>query len=130
MIKDGQIFVTILRTIGSGVPGVSRAGTCWTDEGPNTIGGKQIIIVGEIPLVRPSPYDLSVLNPSKAAKAPPSFRDLAPVHAQRAGQAKCRAWRIFRESVCAAAVHMNPFDFWPNLPKMPFNTVRTKADNI
>jgi len=81
MIKDGQIFVTIFRSIGNGVKRITTSCTCWTDEVPHTIGGKGIIVVGEVPFMRPSPLDLAVLDSSKATKAPLTCRYPASMYA-------------------------------------------------
>ena len=130
MIKNGQIFVAIFRALLSGIAGITTSRSCRTDECPNTIGGKGIIVIREIPFMGPTPTDRAAFHPSKATKSPIPFRYLARVHAQWAGAPICRAWRILRQFVGLATTVMHPFDFWPDFVKVMSNTACTEADHI
>jgi hypothetical protein len=79
MIKDGQIFVTVFRALHVGILGIPATSACWADKISYAIGGKGIIVVRKLPLVRPSAPYLATSYMAYAAKTSPAFRDLTPV---------------------------------------------------
>jgi hypothetical protein len=62
MIEDGKVFVTIFGSFGEGVGWMTAPCPCWADKVPHTIGGKGIVIIGEIPLMGAPTQDLAFFH--------------------------------------------------------------------
>jgi len=87
MIEYGQILITVFRALDSRISGISAARTSRADKVSHTVGGKGIIIVGQIPLMRSSAGDSAVLHLSKSTKSDAVFRDFTVMDTQATGNA-------------------------------------------
>jgi hypothetical protein len=87
MIKYGQILIAVFGTFGSRISGISAARTSGTDKVSHTVGGKSIIIKGQVPFMGSSTGNSTVSNPPKTTKADAVFRNFAVMNAQAAGNA-------------------------------------------
>lgn len=130
MIEDSQILITVFRTVDSRISGVPAARTSRTNKIPHTVGGKGIVIVGQVPLMGSPAENSAVLNPSKATKAHAAFRDFTIMDTQAAGNAVYCMGRIIRKAICFTAAIMNGLDLWPNYVEMLPDTMAAKADGI
>jgi len=130
MIEYGQIPITVFRAFGSGIYRISAARTSRADKVPHTVGGKGIIIVGQIPLVGSPSGDSAVLNPSKSTKADAVFRNFTIMDTHAAGNAVYCIRGILRKAVGPAAAIMNSLDLRPDIVEMRPDTVGAKADGV
>jgi len=130
MIKYGQILITVFRAFGSRISGISAPCTSWTDKVPHTVGGKRIIIVGQIPFMRPPAGNSAVLNSSKSTKAYAVFRNFTVMDTQATGNAVYRIRGILRKAIGPAAAIMNGLDLRPDIVEMRPNTVGAKTDGV
>jgi hypothetical protein len=130
MIKYGQIFITVFRAFGSGISGISAARTSRADKVPHTVGGKGIIIVGQVPFMRSSAGNLSVMNPSKSTKTDTVFRNFTVMDTQATSNAACCIRGINRKIIGPAAAIMDSLNLRPDIVEMHPDAVRTKTDGI
>lgn len=130
MIKYGQILITVFRAFGSRISGISAARTSRADKVPHTVGGKGIIIVGQVPLMRSPAGNSAVSNLSKSTKADAVFRNFTVMDTQATGNAVYRIRGILWEAIGPAAAIMNGLDLRPNIVEMRPNTVGAKTDGV
>lgn len=130
MIEYGQILITVFRTFGSRISGISTARTSRADKVPHTVGGKGIIIVGQIPLMRSPARDSAVLNLSESTKADAVFRNFTVMDTQAAGNAVFCIRGILRKAISLATSIMNGLDLRPDTVKMHSDTSGTKANGV
>ena len=128
MIEYGQILITVFRAFGSRISGISAARTSRADKVPHTVGGKGIVIVGQIPLMRSPTGDSVVLNLSKSTKAYAVFRNFTVMDTQATGNAVYCIWGILRKTINPAAAIMNGLDLRPDIVEMRSDTGGTKAN--
>jgi hypothetical protein len=79
VIEHGEILVSVFRAFRIGIVRIAAACSPCTDEVGYTVRWKWVIVVGKLPLVRPSSHKFSVPNMPHAAKPRFSLRDLTPV---------------------------------------------------
>lgn len=130
MIEYGQILITVFRAIGSRISGISAARTSRADKIPHTVGGKGIIIVGQVPLMRSPAGNSVVLNSSKSTKADAVFRNFTVMDTQAAGNAVYCIRGILRKAIGPTAAIMNGLDLRPDIVEMRPDTVGAKADGV
>ena len=130
MIKYGQILITVFRAFGSRIFGISAARTSRADKISHTVGGKGIIIVGQIPLMRPPAGDSAVFNPPKSTKANAVFRNFTIMDTQATGNAVYCIRGILRKAIGPAAAIMNRLDLRPDIVETRPDTVGAKADGV
>ena len=130
MIKYCQILITVFSTFGGRISRISAACTSRTDKVPHTVGGKRIIIVGKVSLMRPPAGDSAVLNLPKSTKADAVFRNFTVMDTQATGNAVYRIRGILRKSIGPAASIMNSLDLRPDIVEMRPNTVGAKTDGV
>ena len=130
VIEYGQILITVFRAIGSRISGISAARTSRADKIPHTVGGKGIIIVGQVPLMRSPAGNSAVLNPSKSTKANAVFRNFTVMDTQATGNAVYCIRGILRKAIGPAAAIMNGLDLRPDIVEMRPDTVGAKADGV
>jgi hypothetical protein len=130
MIKYGQILITVFSAFGSRIFGISAARTSRADKVPHTVGGKGIIIVGQVPLMRSPAANSAVLNPSKSTKANAVFRNLTIMDTQPTGDAVYRPRGILRKAIGPTAAIMNGLDLRPDIVEVRPDTLGAKADGI
>jgi transposase len=82
MVENGQVFVTMLRTVGDCIFWVTASGAGWTDKSPDTICRKRVVIKRQIPFVRTSAPDLASFYPSETAESNSTFMDTTLVKAE------------------------------------------------
>jgi hypothetical protein len=87
LIKYGQILIVVLRSFGSRISGIPAARTSRADNISHTVGGKKVIIVGQVPLMRSSAGNSAVSNPSEPTEADAVFRDFTVMDTQATGDA-------------------------------------------
>jgi len=130
IVKDGQVFITILRPVGNGISRVAGPLTTGTDKIRYTVRGKGIMVIRQVPFMGSSSLEFSGFDAAKAAKACAPLRYPAPVDAERTGNTICCTGRSHRKSICPPAVIVNGLDFRPDLLKMRPDTIRTEADHL
>lgn len=130
MIEYGQILITVFSAFGSRISGISAARTSRADKIPHTVGGKGIIIVGQVPLMRSPAGNSAVLNPSKSTKANAVFRNFTVMDTQATGNAVYCIRGILRKAIGPAAAIMNGLDLRPDIVEMRPDTVGAKADGV
>jgi hypothetical protein len=130
MIKYRQIFIAVFRTFGRRISGISAARTSRANEVSHTVGGKGIIIVGQVSLMGSPAENSAVLNPSKSAEADAVFRNFTVMDTQSAGNAVRCIRGIHGKAVGSSAAIMNGLDLRPDIFEMRPDTVGTKADGI
>lgn len=130
IVKDGQVFITILRPVGNGMSRVAGPLTTGTDKIRYTVRGKGIMVTGQVPFMGSSSLEFSGFDAAKAAKACATLGYPAPVDAERTGNTICCTGRAHRKSIFPPAVIVNGFDFRPDLLKMSPDTIRTEADHL
>ena len=128
IIEYGQILITVFRTFGSRISGITTARTSRAYKVPHTVGGKGIIIVGQIPLMRSPAEDSAVLNLSKSTKADAVFRNFTVKETQATGNAVYCIWGILRKTINSSAAIMNSLDLRPDIVEMRSDTSGTKAN--
>lgn len=130
MIEYGQILITVFRTFGSRISGISTACTARADKVPHTVGGKGIIIVGQIPLMRSAAGDSAVMNLSESTKADAVFRNFTVMDTQAAGNAVFCIRGILRKAISLATSIMNGLDLRPDTVEMRSDTSSAKANGV
>jgi hypothetical protein len=130
MIKYGQILITVFSTFGSRISGISAARTSRTDKVPYTVGGKGIIIVGQVPLMRSPTGNSAVLNPSKSTKANAVFRNFTVMDTQATGNALYCIRRILGKAIGPTAAIVNGLDLRPDIVEIRPDTIGAKADSV
>jgi len=130
VIEYGQILITVFRAFGSRISGISTARTSRADKVPHTVSGKWIIIIGQIPLMRPPAGDSAVFNLSKSTKADAVFRNFTVMDTQAAGNAVYCIWGILRKAVSLSASIMNGLYLRPDIVEMRPDTGSTNADSV
>ena len=130
MIKYGQIFITVFRALGCGIFGISAARASGADKVPHTVGGKGIIIEGQVPFMRSPAGNSAVSNPSKPTKTDAVFRNFTVMDTQATGNAVYCIRRILRKPIGPAAAIMNGLDLRPDIVEMRPDTVGAKADGV
>lgn len=130
IIKYCQILITVFRAFGSRISGISAARTSRADKVPHTVGGKGIIIVGQVPLMRSPAGNSAVSNPSKSTKADAVFRNFTVMDTQATGNAVYCIRRILRKAIGPSAAIMNGLDLRPDIVEMRPDTIGAKADGV
>jgi len=130
IVKNGQIFIPVLRPAGDGILRVTAPLTAGAYKIRYTICWEWVIVVREVSFMRPPPPESARFNAAKTAKTSASLRYPAPMNAQTAGYAIRRSGRINGKAVCSTALIMNSLYLRPDFIKMCPDTIGTEADHL
>ncbi len=130
MIKYGQIFITVFRAFGSRISGISAARTSRADKVSHTVGGKGIIIVGQVPLMGSPAGNSAVLYSSKSTKADAVFRNFTVMDTQATGHTVYCIRGILWKVIGPAAAIMNGLNFRPDIVEMRPDATGAKTDGV
>jgi hypothetical protein len=130
MIEHSQILIAVFRAFGSRISGISTARTSRTHKVSYTVGGKRIIIVGQVPFMRSPTGNSFVMNPSKSTKTDTVFRNFTVMDTQATSNAACCIRGINRKIIGPAAAIMDSLNLRPDIVEMHPDAVCTKTDGI
>jgi hypothetical protein len=130
MIKYGQIFITVFRAFGSRISGISAARTSRADKISHTVGGKGIIIVGQVPLMGSPAGNSAVLYSSKSTKAHAVLRNFTVMDTQATGHTVNCIRGILRKVIGPAAAIMNGLNFRPDIVEIRPDATSAKTDGV
>ena len=129
MVEHGQVIMAMLSPFGDSIRGVATACAARTNKVSHAVGGKWIIVIGKIALVRTAAFYGAAFHSTKSAEAHSTFRDSALVHTKLAGDASLCPGRVFRKTIRLPATIVNPLDFRPHCLKIGPDTLHTEAYN-
>ena len=127
MVEYGQVVVAMFSPFGDSILGVATARAARTNKVSHAVGGKRIIVIRKIALVRSAASYGAAFHSTKSAEAHAAFRDPALVHTKLAGDAIFCPGRVFRKTIRLPATIVNPFDFRPHFFKMSPDTICAEA---
>jgi hypothetical protein len=127
MVEHGKVVMAMLSPFGDSIRGVAAAGSARTDKISHAVGGKRIIVIRKISLVRATAFYGAAFHLTKSAEAHTAFRDSAVVHTKLAGDADLCPGRFFRKTIRFSATVVNLFDFRPHFLKMCPDTICAEA---
>jgi hypothetical protein len=128
MVEHGQVIMAMLRPFGDSIRGVATARAAGTNKVSHAVGGKWIIVIRKIALVRTAAFYGAAFHSTKSAEAHAAFRDSALVHTKLAGDTSLCPGRVFRKTIGLPATIVNPFDFRPHLFKIGPDTIYAEAN--
>jgi len=127
MVKDGQVVMPMLGAFGDSIFGVATACAAGTSEISHAVGGKRVVVIRKIALVRTAAFYGAAFHATKSAIAHTAFGDSALVHTKLAGDAGLCPGRLFRKTIRFPGAVVNLFDFRPHFLKMGPDTICAEA---
>jgi hypothetical protein len=127
MVKDGQVVMAMLGAVGDSIFGVATACAARTNKISHAVGGKWVVVIGKISLVRAAAFYGAVFHSTKPAEAHTALGDSALVHTKLTGDAGLCPGRFFRKTIRFPGAVVNPFDLWPHFLKMGPDTICAEA---
>ena len=127
MVEHGQVVMAMLSPFGDSILGVATARAARTNKVSHAVGGKRIIVIRKIALVRTAAFYGAAFHSTKSAEAHAAFRDSALMHTELAGDASLCPGRVFRKTIRLSATIMNPLDFRPHFLKVGPDTICAEA---
>jgi hypothetical protein len=127
MVKDGQVVMAMLGAVGDSIFGVATACAARTNKIPHAVGGKWVVVIRKISLVRAAAFYGAVFHSTKPAEAHTALGDSALVHTKLAGDAGLCPGRFFRKTIRFPGAVVNPFDLQPHFLKMGPDTICAEA---
>ena len=127
MVKDGQVVMAMLGAFGDSIFGVATACAAGTNKISHAVGGKRVVVVRKIALVRAAAFYGAAFHSTKPAEAHTAFGDSALVQTKLAGDTGLCPGRFFRKAIRLPAAIMNSLDFRPNFFKMGSDTICAEA---
>ena len=127
MVKDGQVVMPMLGAFGDSIFGVATACAAGTSEISHAVGGKRVVVIRKIALVRTAAFYGAAFHATKSAEAHTSFRNFALVKTKLAGDAGGCPGRFFRKTIRFPGAVVNLFDFRPHCLKMGSDTICAEA---
>ena len=127
MVKDGQVVMAMLGAFGDSIFWVATACAAGTNKISHTVGGKRVVVVRKIALVRAAAFYGAAFHSTKPAEAHTAFGDSALVQTKLAGDTGLCPGRFFRKAIRLPAAIMNSLDFRPNFFKMGSDTICAEA---
>ena len=128
MVEHGQVVMAMLRPFKDSIRGVATARAARTNKVSHAVGGKRVIIIRKIALVRTAAFYGAALHSTKSAEAYAVFRNSALVHTELAGDASLCPGRVFRKTIRLPAAIVHPLDFRPHFLKIGPDTIYTEAN--
>jgi hypothetical protein len=127
MVKDGQVVMAMLGAFGDSIFGVATACAARTNKISHTVGGKRVVVIRKIALVRAAAFYGAAFHATKSAEAHTAFGDSALVQTKLAGDAGLCPGRFFRKTIRFTGAVVNLFDFRPHFLKMGPDTIYAEA---
>ena len=130
VIEHGQVGMAGFGSVFNGVFRVPAAGSGGTGKITHTVCRERIIVIRQVPLMRPAAADTTIVHPPKPAEAFSTLGDPAFMHAQFAGNALRGARWSRGQTVPSAAVVMDAFNLRPDTLKVRSDATGTEADGF
>jgi len=127
MVKDSQVVMAMLWAVRGCKFGVATACAAGTNKISHAVGGKRVVVIRKISLVRAAPFYGASFHSTKPAEAHTAFGDSALVHTKLAGDAGLCPGRFFRKAIRFPGAVVNLFDFRPHFLKMSPDTICAEA---
>jgi hypothetical protein len=127
MVKYGQIVMAMFSPFGDSIRGVTTACAARTNKISHAVGGKGVVVIRKVALVRAATFYGAAFHSTKPAEAHAAFRDSALVHTKLAADAGLCPRRFFRKTIRLPATIVNQLDFRPHFLKMRPDTIYAKA---
>jgi hypothetical protein len=127
MVKDGQVVMAMLGAFGDSIFGVATACAARTNKISHAVGGKRVVVIRKIALVRAAAFYGAAFHSTKPAEAHTALGDSALVHTKPAGDAGLCPGRVFRKTIRLPAAIVNSFDFRPHFLKIGPDTICAEA---
>ncbi len=127
MVKDGQVGVAMLGAFGDSIFGVATACAARTNKISHAVGGKRVVVIRKIALVRAAAFYGAAFHSTKPAEAHTALGDSALVHTKLAGDAGLCPGRVFRKTIRLPAAIVNSLDFRPHFLKIGPDTICAEA---
>jgi hypothetical protein len=127
MVEHGQVVVAMLRPFGDSIRGVATARAARTNKVSHAVGGKRVVVIRKIALVRTAAFYGPVFHSTKSAEAHAVFRNSALVHTELAGDASLCPGRVLRKTIRLPAAIVNPLDFRPHFFKIGSDAINAEA---
>jgi hypothetical protein len=127
MVEYGQVVMAMFSPFGDSIRGVTTACAAGTNKISHAVGGKGVIVIRKIALVRASAFYGAAFHSAQPAEAHAAFRDSAMVHTKLAADASLCPGRVFRKTIRLPATIVNQLDLRPHFLKMRPNTICAKA---
>ncbi len=127
MVKDGQVVMAVLGAVRGSILGVATACAAGTNKISHTVGGKRVVIIRKISLMRSAAFYGAAFHATKPAEAHTAFRDSALVQTKLAGDSSFCPGRFFRKTIRFSGAVVNLFNFRPHFLKMGPDTICAEA---
>ena len=127
MVKDGHVVMPMLGAFGDSIFGVAAACAAGASKISHAVGGKRVVVIRKIALVRAAAFYGAAFHATKSAEAHTAFGDSALVHTKLAGDSSFCPGRFFRKTIRFPGAVVNPFDFRPHFLKMGSDTICAEA---
>jgi hypothetical protein len=127
MVKDGQVVMAMLGAFGGSIFGVATACAAGTNKISHAVGGKRVVVIRKIALVRAAAFYGAAFHSTKPTEAHTAFGDSALVHTKLTADAGFCPGRVFRKTIRFTGAVMNLFDFRPHFRKMCPDTICAEA---
>ena len=119
--------MAVFSPFGDSILGVATARAARTNKVSHAVGGKRVIVIRKIALVRTAAFYGAAFHSTKSAEAHAAFRDSALVHTKLAGDASLCPGRVFRKTIRLPAAIVHSLDFRPHFLKIGSDTIYAEA---
>jgi hypothetical protein len=127
MVKNGQVVMAMLGAVRGSIFGVATACAARTNKISHAVGGKRVVVIRKISLMRAAPFYGASFHSTKPAEAHTAFGDSALVHTKLASDAGLCPGRFFRKTIRFPGAMVDLFDFRPHCLKMSPDTICAEA---
>ena len=127
MVENGQVVVAMFSPFGDSILGVATTCAARTNKVSYAVGGKRVIVIRKIALVRPAAFYGAAFYSTKSAEAHAAFRYSALVYTKLAGYAGLHPRRVCRKTIRLPAAIVNSLDFRPHFLKIGPYTIHAEA---
>ena len=127
MVKDGQVVMAMLGALGGSIFGVATACAAGTNKISHAVGGKRVVVIRKIALVRAAAFYSAAFHSTKPTEAHTAFGDSALVHTKLAGDSSFCPGRVFRKTIRFPGAVVHLFDFRPHGLKIGPDTICAEA---
>ena len=128
MVEHGQVVMAMLSPFGDSIRGVATARAARTNKVSHAVGGKRIIVIRKIALVRTAAFYGAAFHSTKSAEAHAAFRDSALMHTKLAGDASLCPGRVFRKTIRLSATIVNRLNYRPHFFKISSDTIYAETN--
>ena len=119
--------MAMLRALGGSIFGVATTCAAGTNKISHAVGGKRVVVIRKIALVRAAAFYSAAFHSTKPTEAHTAFGDSALVHTKLARDSSFCPGRVFRKTIRFPGAVVHLFDFRPHGLKIGPDTICAEA---